>query len=148
MALKRAFQERYRNILEVSGDMERFLKEEMFAVQALFLKQSDRENGEKGTPEQGRQKQSPTRQPDFADRELKTLTDRIHAYPPLNFHEDASDEIIHLYGAIREFEGNHWPQLDRFINEDRSRERRGEDKDYNNLISRFTPTGEGNIPPS
>nr|MDA3810366.1 hypothetical protein [Spirochaetaceae bacterium] len=71
----------------------------------------------------------------------------VTVYPSLKFHKDASYEIIHLYGAIREFDKHHWPQLDHFLSENQSWALRDDKKDFNNVIWRFLPAGENQIPP-
>ena len=144
--LKHAFERRYRNALIESMDMERFLREEIFAVKSLFVHEQDLEKERSADLERERQKQLRKNQPDFADKVLQQFKDKIIVYPPLSFHKQASYEIIHLYGAIGEFEKNHWPLLDQFISDNQSWALRGEKKDFNNILWRFIPSGENRIP--
>ncbi len=144
--LKQEFEWRYKNAQIEHMDMERFLKEEIEAVMAIFDHQKQKEKKLLGERERERIKALKKRQPDFADKVLEKLKSKIITYPPLSFHKDASYEIVHLYGAIREFEHQHWPPLDNFISENKSWALRGEKKDFNNELWRFIPSGEKKIP--
>lgn len=144
--LKQGFENRYKNAQIQYMDMERFLREEIAAVQSIFALQKKKEKHRFNEIEQERLKALKKGQPDFADKVLEKLKNKIISYPPLEFHKDASYEITHLYGAIREFEQNHWPILDRFISENKSWALRGEKKDFNNELWRFLPSGENGIP--
>jgi hypothetical protein len=144
--LKQEFEWRYKNAQIESMDMERFLREEIAAVQSIFIHQKKKDKEKSAEVERERIRTLKKGQPDFADKVLEKLKNKIIAYPSLNFHKDASYEIIHLYGAIREFENQHWPPLDNFISENKSWALRGEKKDFNNEIWRFIPSGENGIP--
>ena len=144
--LKQEFEWRYKNAQIEHMDMERFLRDEITAVQSIFNHQKKIEKDNFSKIERERMKTLRKSQPDFADEVLEKLKKKITVYPPLNFHKDASYEIIHLYGAIREFEKNHWPSLDHFISENKSWALKGEKKDFNNEIWRFIPSGENGIP--
>lgn len=85
-------------------------------------------------------------QPDFADKVLEQFKKKISAYPRLRIHPEASYEIEHLYGAISQFEKLYWPALDKFISENRTWALRGEFRDFNNELWRFTPSGDKGIP--
>ncbi|MBI9099619.1 MAG: hypothetical protein JEY91_14160 [Spirochaetaceae bacterium] len=144
--LKQAFENRYRTALIEGMDIERFLNEEIAAVQSIFIHQKKIDKEKKTEQEKERQKALRKNQPDFADQVLKKLKDKIIVYPALKFHKDASYEITHLYGAIWKFEKQHWPSIDNFISENQSWALRGEKKDFNNEIWRFIPSGENGIP--
>jgi len=144
--LKQEFERRYKNAQIEYMDMERFLKEEIIAVKSIFNHQEKIEKDKITKFEKDRMRTLRKNQPDFADKVLEKLKKKIIAYPPLNFHKDASYEIIHLYGALREFERQYWPSLDNFISENKSWALRGEKRDYNNELWRFLPSGENGIP--
>jgi len=144
--LKQEFERRYKNAQIEYMDMERFLKEEIIAVKSIFNHQEKIEKDKITKSEKDRMRTLRKNQPDFADKVLEKLKKKIIAYPPLNFHKDASYEIIHLYGALREFERQYWPSLDNFISENKSWALRGEKRDYNNELWRFLPSGENGIP--
>jgi len=144
--LKQEFERRYKNAQIEYMDMERFLKEEIIAVKSIFNNQEKIEKDKITKSEKDRMRTLRKNQPDFADKVLEKLKKKIIAYPPLNFHKDASYEIIHLYGALREFERQYWPSLDNFISENKSWALRGEKRDYNNELWRFLPSGENGIP--
>lgn len=146
MTLKVSFERRYTEARIHSVDMERFLSEEIVAVKSLFVHQKKIDDGKNAEAERERLKQLRKSRPDFADKILKQLKDKVMVYPSLKFHEDASYEIIHLYGAIQFFEQQHWPALDHFISEHQSWALRGEKKDFNNELWRFLPSGENHIP--
>jgi hypothetical protein len=126
--------------------MERFLGEEIAAIKSIFIHQEKLEKTRLADEERARLKQLKKSQPDFADKILQKLKDKVVVYPPLKFHSDASYEIIHLYGAIRLFEEQYWPSIDHFISEHQSWALRGEKKDFNNELWRFLPSGENNLP--
>jgi hypothetical protein len=144
--LKQEFEWRYKNAQIEHMDMERFLKDEIIAVKSIFNHQKKIEKDKSSKIENDRMKTLRKSQPDFADKVLEKLKKKIVVYPPLNFHKDASYEIIHLYGAIIEFEKHYWPSLDHFISENKSWALRGEKKDFNNELWRFIPAGENGIP--
>ena len=144
--LKRAFEQRYRNAQIESMDMERFLKEEIVAIKSIFEHQKNLEKDRQAELEKERLKKLRKGKPDFADKVLEKLKNKIVAYPPLNFHKDASYEINHLYGAIKEFEKHHWPHLDNFIHENQNWALKGEKADFNNELWRFIPSGGDGIP--
>lgn len=144
--LKEAFERRYKNAQIESMDMTRFLSEEIAAVQSIFTHQDKMDKERKAETEQVRLKEMRKGQPDFADRVLEKLKNKMLAYPSLNFHKEASYEITHLYGAMREFEKCHWPPLDRFIRDNGSWALRGEKKDFNTELWRFVPSGDGSVP--
>lgn len=144
--LKQEFEWRYTNAQIEHMDMERFLKEEIAAVMAIYDHQKKIEKDKIAKIEHERVKKIRKNQPDFADTVLEKLKAKIVAYPPLKFHKDASYEITHLYGAIGKFEEEYWPALDRFISENQNWALRGEKIDFNNEIWRFLPSGEDGVP--
>lgn len=146
-ALKEEFERRLRIALIESRDMERFLSEEIAAVRSIYELQEELDRKQMAAREKSRLKALRKEQPDFADKVLEELKSRITAYPKLNVHREASYEIVHLYGAIEEFERKHWPEIDRFIGEYRSWALKGERKDFNLLLWRFVPAAEGKVPP-
>jgi|GEM_PF-562184 len=147
LSLKNAFERRYTEAKIHEVDMERFLGEEIAAIKSIYLHQNKLDKDKKDDEERARLKHQRKSQPDFADKVLQKLKDKITVYPPLRFHKDASYEIVHLYGAIREFESQHWPPLDHFISEHQSWALRGDRKDFNNDLWRFLPAGDTLIPP-
>lgn len=145
-ALKEEFEYRYRNACIESRDIEIFLKEEIVVVKSLFAHQNDLRKEKMAAEEKQRLNDARKSQPDFADRVLEKLKKKMLVYPPLKIHQEASYEIEHLYGAINQFEKRYWPQIDRFIQENRNWALRGEKRDFNNELWRFTPSGEDGIP--
>jgi len=144
--LKEEFERRYHNARIEFRDLENFLKEEIAAVKAIFSHQSQLKKEQMAEAEKARLKEQRKNQPDFADRVLEQFKKKITAYPPLQVHREASYEVQHLYGAIYKFEKMYWPVLDRFIAEHRSWALRGERRDFNNELWRFTPSGDNGLP--
>ncbi|MCP4160840.1 MAG: hypothetical protein GY760_12270 [Deltaproteobacteria bacterium] len=146
-SLKNAFERRCSEAIFISTDMERFLGEEIAAVKSLFDYQEKLLKERVEEQEKLRIKEIRKSQPDFADRILKKLKEKMIAYPPLKIHNDASYEIIHLYGAINNFDRLYWPKLDHFISDNQSWGFREDKKDFNNEIWRFVPSGPNRVPP-
>ncbi len=146
ISVKSNFEQRYKEALIHSIDMERFLRDEIYVVKSIYENEKNLEKNRLIELEIERKNKIRRTQPDFADRILKELKDKVTVYPSVSIHKDASYEIIHLYGAINYFEKHHWPQLDKFIEKSQNWALRGEKKDFNNEIWRFISSEPDCIP--
>lgn len=136
---KSAFEDRYITALHARVDLTRFIKEEIGHLEGLK---------QKGEIEKAQRLRNPTtakaKPRSFADRVMEELEKKIAHYPEIHFHDDASPEVMKLYGAMRELDSLHWAVLAGFI-----RKVHSSTVSYNleNRLLRMTTIGEDNVPP-
>ncbi len=136
---KSAFEERYITALHARVDLTRFIKEEIEHLEGL------KQAGEIMKAQQARTTAAGAGKPKgFADRVMEELERKIAHYPEIHFHDDASPEVMKLYGALREMDTLHWAVLARFI-----RNVHSSTVSYNleDRLLRMTTIGEDNVPP-
>ena len=110
--LRDDFEDRYLGALKARIDMTGFLHAEMTAVRDLRSREEERLSTENNAAIAKARSPRGAR-PGFADRILEQNRDRILKYPDVELHPDASFEVRRLYGALRDFERHHWPDIER-----------------------------------
>ena len=102
---KQQFEERYINALKSGVDISAFLLAEIEAIEELLKREEERVLAQGPPKENGLPQQS------FADKIIEENRQKILKYPEINFHQDASEEIRRLYGALNKLEQEYWPSL-------------------------------------
>ena len=108
-----AFEDRYIEVMRARMDLALFLHAEMTVVEELITKEQDRINEEQQR-EMSRKKRK-EKQQDFADRVLEEHKKRIAKYPPLQVHNEASEEVERLYGCLNTLEREIWPEIEKLM---------------------------------
>ncbi|WP_037570945.1 hypothetical protein [Spirochaeta cellobiosiphila] len=109
--LKSAFEDRYYEALRKRLDLPTFFKAEWEVAHAYneveeFKKTVKVKQKEKEPPK----KKKPTKP--FVERVLDELRSRIVKYPRIHIHEESSEDMERLYGAITQFDKEYWSELD------------------------------------
>ncbi len=104
--IKQGFEERYLYALRNRLDMSRFFVAEKQALEELC-----REEEEKQQKSWNKADEPEEYSPGMADRIIEERETKVSTYPVLKVHADASKEIGHLFGALQEFEKEHWPNI-------------------------------------
>jgi hypothetical protein len=108
-----SFEDRYISVLRARMSLELFLHAEMTAVEEIIQKEEERVRAEaekKRTVVRNRvERQS------IADRVMEENRQRILKYPRLAIHEDASEEVERLFGALGTIEREFWSDLQRLM---------------------------------
>ncbi len=108
-----SFEERYIQAMRARLDLTLFLHAEKTVVEELIEKEQKRINSEqqKTLQEQERKEKSKS----FADKIMAENKKRIAKYPPLQIHPEASEDVERLYGCLRTFEREYWPELEKYM---------------------------------
>ncbi|MDA3957747.1 hypothetical protein [Oceanispirochaeta sp.] len=136
---KSSFEDRYIEALHARVDLTRFIKDEIVYLQQLI--QESEENKVRHE-----NKASPATKPlkGFADRIIEELERQIESYPMIVLHDDASDEVKKLYGALNVLDNEYWSTVSSFI-----RKVHSSTVSYNleNRLFRMTTIGGDDVPP-
>jgi hypothetical protein len=108
-----AFEDRYIQAMRARMDLSLFLYTEMKVVEDLIKKEEEKQEAErrKAAAPKGPVK----RKPDFADRVIAQNRKRIEKYPSLGVHNEASQELQKLYGALGTVDREIWPPMERLM---------------------------------
>jgi len=114
--LKSAFEDRYYTALRSRVDMATFFKAEWEVVRA-YNEMEDYRKDQRAQKRHSAKKTKPQSDKSYADRVLEQLKERIVKYPRLPIHEEASEDMERLYGAISLFDKRYWSDLDQVFRE-------------------------------
>jgi len=107
-ALLDSFQSRYRS-LPSDIDVSLFLTGELAFVEGLIKREHKNQELARERRERVEKGQA------AVEAHLQQSTDRITKYPMLNVQDSNHDELLHLFGAIDEFDRLHWPAISHFL---------------------------------
>lgn len=116
--MRNSFEDRYYALLQSRGDVTTFIKAEMEALIELF-ERIDAEEAAKKKAEEAkiRARNQPAEPPkkSIADRIMEENEERIKKYPVIKIHDDASEELEHLLGAMEILDKKHWMGCEKLL---------------------------------
>ncbi len=155
--LKAGFEDRYLQALRARVDMASFLAAEMQALQQFSAEKSrnrmDAENrqllgsGERGAGK-GNGRSGGRKGPDFADRVIEELRQRIVKYPAIGLRWEESYDLDRLYGAIRHFEESLWTPVTAIFRRIYPSRYSGPLVEIERELFNFAGYGSGGFPPN
>lgn len=108
-----AFEDRYIEAMRARMDLTLFLFAERGVIKELIEKEEEREREEQERKLKTVAKRKENKS--IADRVLEEHRRMIAKYPPLAIHNDGSEELQKLYGAIGAVEREFWPDIEGFM---------------------------------
>jgi hypothetical protein len=108
-----AFEDRYIDVMRARMHLALFLHAEMTVVEDLIRKEQDLINEEQQRVISTRKKRE--KQKSLADRVFAEHKKRIAKYPPLQVHNEASEEIERLFGCMNTVEREIWPEVEKLM---------------------------------
>lgn len=103
-SLREAFETRYIRALRAGVDVSSFLLAEISAIEELTSREEQRIQA-------GPVRPAAEKEPSFADKVLEENRRRIAPYPDVVFHNDASEEVRRLVGALSSLASDRWGDL-------------------------------------
>ncbi len=107
------FEDRYISAMRARMGLETFLHAEVAAVEALIRKEQGKIDSEKNREETAIQEQ--VKRQSIAERVLAENLERIAKYPRVLIHEEASEDVERLFGALGTVEREFWTDLERLF---------------------------------
>ena len=108
-----AFEDRYIEAMRIRMELSLFLHAEMTAVEELIKSEEERIREEE--QQQTEVKQKREKEKNFADRILEEHREKIAKYPPLAVHDEASEEVERLFGAMGTIERELWAEIENLM---------------------------------
>ena len=108
-----SFEDRYISAMRARMGLELFLHAEMNTIEELVQKEENRIRSEQA--KQQHKVETKVREKSIADRVLEENRLRIAKYPRLTIHEEASEDLERLFGAIGVVDRQFWADLERIM---------------------------------
>lgn len=145
--IRQQFEDRYYQALRANIRLDRFILEEKRAIDDMVAREEERireEQREKARKAKDRVNSS---RAGFADRVLEELRQKIAHYPEIDVHQDSNPEIRKLFGAIKRFDAQDWPEMNSLFRKVYPVFASGPRIALENKLFNFLPTSSGDVPP-
>jgi hypothetical protein len=146
--IRQQFEDRYYEALKANIRLDRFIMEEKRAIDEMIEREEQRLRAEQAE----RARKARTAKPrsgegDFADRIMEELKQKIAHYPEIEVHADSNPEVRKLFGAIKRFDSQDWPEMNSLFRKVYPVFASGPRIALENKLFNFLPTSSGDVPP-
>lgn len=145
--IKDSFEDRYIGALRARVEMGNFIYTEILVVGNLLKKEKEkRQQIELNKSNRHKNTKSP-KNVSIADRIFDANRDKIRKYQGIGLDDTDAFEINKLYGALKFFEENHWPFVERILRRIYPSRYSGPRVSMENRLFEITITGPDGFPP-